>query len=251
MKIYFHPEFYKSYNDDLLSEPGRMECVIDAISPYFEIDSDFKSATEEELLLGHAQEHIDLIKKRGLYDISALATGAAIQAARTSIREPAFAVARPGGHHAMINKAWGFCFFSSMAIAVLCLHQIVQNKKIFILDFDHHFGNGTDEILKGKSWVQIFDLPPFERDEYLERMQNGLKDAVADVFAISAGFDHHKEDFGRLETEDYYEIGKWLREAVVRNDARYFGILEGGYNHKSLSASILAFLLGLEEKEYK
>jgi len=246
MRIFFHPNFYKSYNNDLLSEPGRMECVIDSISSYFDISSSFYPATEKELLLGHLQNHIDLIKERKLFDISALATGAAIQAAKTSIKEPAFAIARPGGHHAMKNKAWGFCFFSSMAISALCLHQTQKDKKIFILDFDYHYGNGTNDILGDKSWVEIFDIPPFDRKEYMEKVEQGISIATMDFFAVSAGFDHHEEDIGRqIKTEDYAQIGRWVHQAVKRNNANFYGILEGGYNYDFLGKAVLAFLQGV------
>ena len=246
MKIYFHPKFYEAYNSDLLSEPGRMEAIINSISPYFPNFSLFPPATERQLLLGHIQAHINTIKKMGLFDISALATGAAIQAALTCLIEPAFAIARPGGHHAMINKAWGMCFFSSMAIACLCLHEIEPDKKIFIFDFDHHEGNGTKEILGNMSWVEIFDIPPFERDIYLEYVREGLCAAKADVFAVSAGFDHHEECIGRqIKTEDYYLFGQLVKQAAIRNNAACFGIMEGGYDYKMLAEAPIAFLKGL------
>jgi len=246
LKIYFHPKFYEPYNSDLLSEPGRMEAIVNSISPYFPNFSLFPPATERQLLLGHVQDHINTIKKMGLFDISALATGAAIQAALACLIEPAFAIARPGGHHAMRNKAWGMCFFSSMAIACLCLHEIEPDKKIFILDFDHHYGNGTAEILGNESWVEILDIPPFERKEYLEHIGEGMHKAKADIFAISAGFDHHEKDIGRqIKTKDYYFFGQLVKQAVARNNASYFGIVEGGYDCENLSESPLAFLRGL------
>lgn len=224
-----------------------MESVIDSISPHFDISSSFLPATEEDLLLGHVKEHIESVKKIGLFDISALATGAAIQAAKTSIEKPSFAVARPGGHHAMINKFWGFCFFSSMAISALCLHKIQKDKAMFILDFDYHHGNGTAEILNGKSWVEIFDMPPFDRTEYMERIEKGLLLAKADIIAVSAGFDHHVKDLGReLTTNDYYIIGTLVHAAVKRNNASFYGILEGGYEQSVLGKNVLSFLNGVD-----
>lgn len=248
MKVFFHTDFFNSYNSDPAAEGGRMESVINAISPYFDI-CPFLPATEIDLLRVHILEHIENVRKKGIYDIAALAAGGTIQAAKDSINDLSFALICPPGHHATSSVAQGFCFFNNMAISVLCLHKMQRDKKIFILDFDYHFGNGTHEILKNRSWIEIFDIPPFEREEYLEKVEQGLETAEADIFAVSAGFDHHLEDIGRtLNTDDYYTIGKWIRRAVRRNNAACYGILEGGYNFGVLGESVLAFLNGMNHE---
>jgi len=71
----------------------------------------------------------------------------------------------------------------------------------------------------------------------------------ADIIGISAGFDNHREDWGGLLlTEDYFEIGRMLREAVERSGGGCFAILEGGYNHQVLGAIVLALINGMAEK---
>lgn len=68
----------------------------------------------------------------------------------------------------------------------------------------------------------------------------------ADLFAVSAGFDNHMQDWGGLlATEDYRTMGTWLRQAADRNGGSCYGILEGGYNHNVLGDNVLAFLEGL------
>ena len=63
---------------------------------------------------------------------------------------------------------------------------------------------------------------------------------------ISAGFDHHREDWGGLlETDDYYRMGFMVRETAVRNGGGCFAILEGGYNHPILGESVAALLSGM------
>jgi acetoin utilization deacetylase AcuC-like enzyme len=69
-----------------------------------------------------------------------------------------------------------------------------------------------------------------------------------DVIGISAGFDHHAEDWGGLlETSDYYEIGKMAALASRRAGAGLFALLEGGYNHQVLGRNVWALIQGMEE----
>ena len=69
-----------------------------------------------------------------------------------------------------------------------------------------------------------------------------------DIIAISAGFDRHENDWGRLlKTEDYVRIGKLVKEHSLRNcGGRRYGLLEGGYNHDVLGENVKALLEGLE-----
>ena len=68
----------------------------------------------------------------------------------------------------------------------------------------------------------------------------------ADVIGISAGFDHHRDDWGGLQlTRDYYEIGKMVKSAADRCAGGCFGILEGGYNHQMLGMNVRALIEGL------
>jgi acetoin utilization deacetylase AcuC-like enzyme len=66
----------------------------------------------------------------------------------------------------------------------------------------------------------------------------------ADIIAVSAGFDRHVEDWGRLlTTEDYHAIGSAVREYAEQNcGGRRFGVLEGGYNHAVLGKNVRAFI---------
>ncbi|XP_012285218.1 histone deacetylase 4 isoform X3 [Orussus abietinus] len=69
----------------------------------------------------------------------------AFKAAMGDIRN-GFAVVRPPGHHAETNQAMGFCFFNSVAIAAKLLQQKLDTRKILILDWDVHHGNGTQQM---------------------------------------------------------------------------------------------------------
>ena len=117
MKVVFHDDFYQEYCSDPAAASGRMEAVIDVINSKVEIIK-AEQALEEDISAVHARSQIEYVKSAGVYGISALAAGGAIQAATIGLQEPAFGLIRPPGHHASDNSSWGFCYFNNMAIAL-------------------------------------------------------------------------------------------------------------------------------------
>ena len=98
-------------------------------------------ASADEIAIVHSTRHIDWVKQQGVYDVAALAAGGAIQAADIGMSEPCFALIRPPGHHASPDSAWGFCYFSNMAIAMKHLLRSGRIQRGHVLDFDMHFGD--------------------------------------------------------------------------------------------------------------
>ncbi len=245
MKVFFENEFYQVYTSDPAAALGRMEAVVQAIAPHVQLCG-FEPATKEDLLAVHPEDHIEDIRSEGLYDIAALAAGGAIAAGNAAMTEPAFALIRPPGHHASADSCWGFCFFNNMAVSLLSLYARKMIRSAFILDFDLHYGDGNVNILERKSWVEILNPQSQQRPSYLNEVKNALDRTRADVIAVSAGFDHHVQDWGGLlTTDDYRTMGQWVRQAAKRNQGGCYGILEGGYNHAVLGKNVLAFLEGL------
>jgi acetoin utilization deacetylase AcuC-like enzyme len=248
MKVYFHPHFYDEYTSDPAAETGRMEAIVKAIKPYVEIVS-CVPASEEDLLSAHTMAHIEQVRRLGLYEIAALAAGGAIQAAKAGLEDPSFGLIRPPGHHASVKSCWGFCHFNNMAVSLYYLRAKHHINHAFILDFDLHYGDGNVNILGKESWVEILNPESQKRETYLEEVNDALKTTQADVIAVSAGFDHHVNDWGGLLfTADYKTMGRWVRETALRNGGGCYGILEGGYNHKVLGKNVLAFLEGLKKR---
>jgi len=217
MRVYFRTDFYAVYTHDPAAAAGRMEAVVQAITPHVEICS-FAPAEENDLLAVHPEHHIASIHEEGLYDIAALAAGGAISAAEQSLDEPGFALIRPPGHHASADSCWGFCYFNNMAVSLCKLHSGGRIKSAFILDFDLHFGDGTVNILGRRDWVDILNPQASDRRSYLDQVKRALDATRADVIAVSAGFDNHVRDWGNvLLTEDYRTMGAWVRQAADRN----------------------------------
>ncbi|MBM3888569.1 MAG: histone deacetylase [Verrucomicrobia bacterium] len=208
----------------------------------------------------------------GIYEHARRSAGAAIQAAELSWKgEPAFSLMRPPGHHATRDQVMGFCYFNNIAVAVARLTAGRRGpRRVAIVDFDCHHGNGTEEIFRDKGGVLFvslhqspcypgtgleskgqalnFPLPP-ETDgpEYLEVLARALEKVRAfgpELVALSAGFDGYKRDpltNMKLEIATFGEIGRQL--AALRRPM--FAVLEGGYSTR-LPQCIGAFLDGWE-----
>ncbi|MCF8025128.1 MAG: histone deacetylase family protein [Desulfobacteraceae bacterium] len=247
MKVIFDEFFYRVYSSDPASAPGRMEAIVDGLPSHAEMVEP-EPATEEQILQAHTDAHVRGIRAQGLYDFAALAAGGAIQTARIALKEPAFGLIRPPGHHASKDSAWGFCFFNNMAIALLTLKQEKLIENALILDIDLHFGDGTVNILGNSDWVRIYNPVENSREEYMEEVEKILSGQAVDIIGISAGFDNHMQDWGGLmATMDYYHIGLMAKKAAVRAGGGCFAILEGGYNHSVLGKNTASLINGMAE----
>ena len=247
--------------------------------------------SDEILLTTHESNYINLVKssfpKQGLSSLdgdtiispgSKEATFDAVGSIITAIDgvenkefKNAFCAVRPPGHHSSQNKAAGFCIFNSVSIGCSYLLKKYKYKKIAIVDFDVHHGNGTQDIFfnnenvlfisthqypyypgsgseqeKGK-FDNILNIPlpaGTSSEEYLnafERVLKKLEEFKPEFILISAGFDAHKEDplaQFNLTTEDFHTITMRILETSKKFcNGKVVSILEGGYDLKALQES--------------
>ncbi len=245
MKVVFDELFHSVYSSDPASAKGRMESIIAALPTDTEYIA-VEPATREQLELAHTTGHINNVKDDGVFDIASLAAGGAIQAARIGLDEPCFGLIRPPGHHASAESAWGFCYFNNMALSLLTLKSEFLIKTAFVLDIDLHYGDGTVNILRSFSWVKTYNPEKNNRAQYIDKVKAILSGINVDLIGISAGFDNHKDDWGGLlSTEDYFLIGRMVKETSIACGAGYFALLEGGYNHKVLGQNVTALINGM------
>ncbi len=240
MKIVFHPKFYRVYTSDPAAAEGRMEAIVNELRDFEFVKPE--PAEEGDVLLVHTKDHYEYVKsQKEVYDVAILAAGGAIKAAKIAFEEPAFAAIRPPGHHASPDSSWGFCYFNNVAIAVRKLIKEKLIERAVIVDFDLHFGDGTANTFATDERVKYFHMP----DSDINSIDDFLRKNSYDIIAVSAGFDRHKDDWGGiLETDDYREIGKIIREnAEERCYGRVFAVLEGGYNHDVLGKNVRAFVI--------
>ena len=183
----------------------------------------------------------------------------------------AFCAVRPPGHHAEKEKAMGFCIYNNVAVGANYLIKKYKYKKIAIIDFDVHHGNGTQNIFydnekvlyisthqypyypgsgsdneKGK-FNNIYNIPleaGTSTEEYLnayDRVLIKLKEFKPEFLLFSAGFDAHINDplaQFKLQSEDFYTITKRTLEISKQFcNGNVVSILEGGYDLKALQES--------------
>jgi acetoin utilization deacetylase AcuC-like enzyme len=248
VKVVYHQRFAKVYSQDPAAAAGRMESISKELSGRFEFVQP-KPAKIEDLMLVHSDLHIRSIQRMGLtYDIALLAAGGAIKTAELAVSgEPAFGLIRPPGHHASRDHCWGFCFFNNMAISIAKLKEEGKIRTAVVLDIDLHFGDGTANIFRDSPEVIYFHPQASDGKQFIDSISQFLSQHRAEIVAISAGFDRHEADWGRLlTTEDYCTIGELVKEFAARVcQGRRYGVLEGGYNHQVLGRNVKALLDGM------
>jgi len=249
VKIVYHEIYKQGYTSDPAASPGRIESILKELQGKYEFIRP-EPATESDLRRVHTQFHIESIKKdRRLHEIACLAAGGAIEAAQIAVEgEVSFGLIRLPGHHASPDHCWGFCFFNNIAVALAKLQEEKLIERALILDFDLHFGDGTDNFFRDTR-IRYFQPRVSDRGAFIREIEAVFKEERGyDILAVSAGFDRHIADWGgQLSTDDYRTIGKFVKETAEKNcKGRMFAVLEGGYNQDVLGKNVRAFLNGME-----
>jgi acetoin utilization deacetylase AcuC-like enzyme len=246
--IIFHEKYYRVYSYDPAANSGRMESITQELKDYNFIKPD--PATDEDILLVHTENHLRRVKndRENIYDIALLAVGGAILASEYALNyKPTFALIRPPGHHASPDGYWGFCYFNNIAIAIKKLLFDQKIEKAAIIDFDLHFGDGTNNTFSSNPNVSYYSGEGHNSEQFINNLKYALEDLPEiDILGVSAGFDRGIDDWGGLLSfEDYNNIGKILKGYAKNNcHGRRFAVLEGGYNHKVLGKNVLSFIQG-------
>jgi acetoin utilization deacetylase AcuC-like enzyme len=250
MNVIYHEKFLAPYPTAGVENPNRIKMIYDALLPHFTFQTP-QPATPEDLLLVHTPRLLqEMTRQPDVYEVALLAVGAAILTAAAAMTgEPAFGLLRPPGHHASPDSHWGFCFFNNMAIAVERLRRRGLIQRALILDIDLHFGDGTDRFFSQIPEVEVVNIESGQRQQFLSEVRQALRvNRYVDLIGISAGFDTYVKDWGGiLETDDYCQIGDWVKQAALSHcQGRRFALLEGGYYLPDLGKNCLALLHGLD-----
>jgi len=250
------------------------------------------SATREQLERVHASRYIDEIEAAsptsGIhyvdpdtalnpYSLTAArhAAGAVVLATDLVIGgecASAFCAVRPPGHHAMRDRAMGFCLFNNVAVGVAHALAVHGLARAAVVDFDVHHGNGTEDIFAADPRVVMvgtfqYPLYPYSGVEPLgpnmhnvplspgsgsdafrkamtERCLPALEAHRPEIIFISAGFDAHREDplaNLKFSDDDYAWVTARIAAVAARHaKGRIVSTLEGGYSLSALGRSAAA-----------
>ncbi|MBI3150023.1 MAG: histone deacetylase family protein [Betaproteobacteria bacterium] len=299
-----HPSCARHHMGDYHPEcPERLaaisdQLIISGVAQYLD-HHEAPRATREQIQRVHPRAYVDRLEdaspSHGLIQLdpdTAMnahsleaayhAAGAVVLAADMVMRgevSNAFCSVRPPGHHAERRRAMGFCLFNNVAIGVA--HALAQwgLRRVAVVDFDVHHGNGTEEIFSGEErvlMVSTFQHPfyPFSGTEHpATNMVNvplaagdggeefrravtadwlpALRDFSPEMLFISAGFDAHREDdmasLGLVEADYAWVTRELVGIAGQSARGRIVSVLEGGYALSALGRSVVAHLRALAE----
>ena len=281
---------------------ARLEYILDALKEMSLLRVSAPMAADDDILRIHPQEYISYLKGSlpqtgyksldGDTYISSGSLTAAYRAAGGVLRaidivlsgeaKNAFVAVRPPGHHAETQTAMGFCLFGNIALGAKHALDFHGLKRVAVIDFDVHHGNGTQELLWDESrcltftsqqmplWPgtgfkeeqgnfnNIVNIPlspgssgVLMREKYEMLVFPALQEFKPELILVSAGFDAHEADpLAELNwsTEDF----SWLTERIckIASDCcggRLVSTLEGGYDLEALAESVKAHVIKLCE----
>ena len=278
--------------------PERLAAIEDrlissGIGQYLE-HHDAPAADIEQISRAHPLDYIEAIRdaapERGIvhldpdtamnphtWSAAIHAAGAAVLATDLVMSgrvDTAFCSVRPPGHHATRTRSMGFCLFNNVAIGALHALEAHGARRVAIIDFDVHHGNGTEDIFAGDSrgrMASTFQHPfyPYSGTERVAanmvnvplaagtrsdgfrqavetRWLPALEDFAPEVVYFSAGFDAHVEDdmamLGLVDA-DYAWVTSQVKAIAQRHArGRMVSVLEGGYNLSALGRSAVQHL---------
>lgn len=283
---------------------GRLRAVTRALRDRHELFTtvahhEGRHATADELALAHDPAYVtsierivaaggghldvDTVASEGSWDAARAAVGCVLDAVDLSIsgvHARSFCAVRPPGHHALRDRAMGFCLFGSVAVAARYARAAHGLDRVLIVDWDVHHGNGTQALVEDEPGIHFVSmhqwpwypgtgaaddrgphrsiwnlpLPPgLASERYASELKTAIEASTAgftpDLVLISAGFDSLAGDpLGgfTFEPEDLAVLTRWIVErAEVWCGGRVVSALEGGYAPERLAAGAIAHLSAL------
>ena len=300
--IISHPVCLKHLNQPSIPEvPNRLivieKALFKALKPHEYRTYQPKKASQEILMTVHQSDYIKFLFNLKIKEeliciepeacLNAYTQDAVLYAAGSSILavdlvlkgevNSAFCNVRPPGHHAKPDKAMGFCFVNNLAVGVAYALNQYHLKKIAIVDFDVHHGNGTEAIFNTNPHVlfcssfqhpfypasrfstnnpHILNVPlPAGTDsaQYRQAIQKkwfkAIEDFKPELIFFSAGFDGHQSDGMSdfmLTNEDYAWLTQQIKKIAQSTcQGRMISILEGGYDLATLGEACASHVKAL------
>jgi acetoin utilization deacetylase AcuC-like enzyme len=229
----------------------------------------------------------DTVASEGTYEAALHAAGGAVALVEALVGGEAsvgFSGLRPPGHHAEPRVAMGFCFFNNVAVAAQHALDALGLSRVFVLDWDVHHGNGTNDVFSASRdvlFASIHQYPWYPgtgplsdvgsgdgegfslnlpvpsgsgEDVWLSMVEHVVVPAAGafspELVLVSAGFDAHRSDplgMCELEAESFAWMARWMRSLADSLGVPVGGVLEGGYDLPALASSCAASLEALRD----
>jgi acetoin utilization deacetylase AcuC-like enzyme len=307
--LYFsHPATAGHETGDHPERPERIAAIERALAARGWLGYDRRDAPRagrEQLVAVHAPEYVeriealsaagggaldvDTVVSAGSYDAALHAAGGAAAMATALLRgeaRVAFAAVRPPGHHARRDTTSGYCLFNNVAVAARHALDALGARRVFVLDWDVHHGDGTHDIFRDSDAVLFASIhesrtfpgtgpledvgvrrgegfsinlpvqPRADEDAWVSLLEHVVVPAATefrpDLILVSAGFDAHRDDDHgtcTLETSSFAELARHVRKLGADAGAPVGAVLEGGYELDALAASVVATMEALAGDE--
>jgi acetoin utilization deacetylase AcuC-like enzyme len=245
--------------------------------------ADYLAEVKSQIETGGGRLDADTVVSSGSWDAATAGAGCVLSAVDLSVsgvHPRSFSAVRPPGHHAVRDRAMGFCLFGNVALAAHYARKKHGLERVLIVDWDVHHGNGTQALVENEPDIHFVSMhqwpwypgtgasddrgphrsiwnipmpPGLARTEYVESLERGIDAAtegfVPDIVLISAGFDSMAGDpLGgfTLEVDDFVSLTSSL---TARADSwcggRVVSALEGGYAPDRLAQASVRHLAAL------
>ena len=228
---------------------------------------------------GTVQLDLDTFMSPESFRTAKLAAGAGLVALDAVARgqfSSSFVAVRPPGHHALVDKPMGFCLFNNVAVAARYAQKMLSLKRVLIIDWDVHHGNGTQDMFyddpsvcfisfhqyplwpftgwytedgngEGKGYNINIPLPAGTGDRGYLKAWESIVEPIGeefnpDLILLSAGYDAHQFDpLGQqqISTDGYQRLSSKLADLAERTGSKLVVFLEGGYNTQTLAESAI------------
>lgn len=301
--LIYHPDYLRHLTGDHPESPARLVSIMERLHRSGLIKEiaviEPRPAVEEDILLIHSKDHLETIKNAwnegyesitpdtpiseesfrvAMLGVGGVLTG--IDSIMAGEINNGMALVRPPGHHATPEQAMGFCLFNNVAIGARHIQKRHGLKRVLIVDWDLHHGNGTQEAFYDDPSVLYFSTHQYPHypgtgslhetgegdgkgftinapmragtspEDFLKKFRDAMFERALefspDFILISAGFDAHRDDplGDLLLTEDSYaEMTRIVLDiADKRCNGRVLSSLEGGYSLSALARSVEAHL---------
>jgi len=295
-----HPDSFNHITPDGHAEcAARLVAVNAALADFEILRVEAPMAMDAHILRAHPAAYLNHIKTAGIgaldpdthmsagsLDAAYRGVGANIKAVDMVLAgevKNAFCAIRPPGHHAERETAMGFCLFGNIAIAAKHALEVHGLKRVAIMDFDVHHGNGTQDLVwederilfasthqsplypgtgaahetgAHNNVLNVPLAPESNGQTFRDAMKTQVLPAIdtfkPELILISAGFDAHRDDpLANLnwgKTDFIWATNQLCDLADTHCHGRVVSTLEGGYNLQALAASVAAHVKTLMER---